>query len=760
VSGTRFPEQLPEKGATGNGTISYSNYDARGHVGRVVDGPNDLTYSYDRAERLSQVRETGGYQRVLKSFTFATANGTGDWANGKLKQAVGNNWYDPNSSTTNFLAQETFTYGGVGGRVSQRSTFTGIVGGNMGTFTVGFAWSDLGLPASVTYPQLSGVGPARTVSYDYTGGWLTRVHEGATNYASSISYYANGMVNTVARPNGTADSYGKDPNDLPRPAWVTVQGPFGMTLWATGSYSYDGSGNVWKMVNGATTDTFVYDKVSRLLEGTLASASKKQCQSFDAFGNVTGQATVASGSGCTPSPWSVSSATNRMNSPVTYDAAGEQTSWSSGSYVYAWYPTGQMRQFDGSARTTIYGYGADGERAGVYDSALGAITYTLRGLDGKVLRIYRDTGGVWSWVGDYVYRDANLLATIDGAGTRHFALDHLGTVRLVTNSSGTQLAFHTYLPFGQEATSTTQDSEIMKFTGQERDLRDPSNTTDDLDDMHARYTNPNLGRFLTPDLLRGDPYHPQSFNLFAYVQNNPMTHTDPLGLDGAKEDTTVYAQDPCPDVPRGFSCTLWYALSALLRGPTSFSSGVGPGAPSHSNPIREFVCDALPSGRVFGASASFGGVGPTVSGMELVINYNSGQASAFSYGGAGAGWNGGLQGTAYSGFIWGDLDNSNSLYSGGFTGFNGGASVEGVVGAGIFAASSSGGLAALASGGRSSAIPDFRVRVAGVSVSWSPSPLTGGLTATNYANPVQLGQTFGITGVDQTLFLARQVLCQ
>jgi RHS repeat-associated protein len=92
------------------------------------------------------------------------------------------------------------------------------------------------------------------------------------------------------------------------------------------------------------------------------------------------------------------------------------------------------------------------------------------------------------------------------------------------------VALHTYLPFGQEATGTTQDAERMKFTGHERDLRDPSNTTDDLDYMHARHSNPNLGRFLSPDLLRGNPYQPQSFHLYAYVQNNPITYVDPWGL--------------------------------------------------------------------------------------------------------------------------------------------------------------------------------------------------------------------------------------
>jgi RHS repeat-associated protein len=160
----------------------------------------------------------------------------------------------------------------------------------------------------------------------------------------------------------------------------------------------------------------------------------------------------------------------------------------------------------------------------------GGIHSTLRDLGGKVLRAYVESGGVWSWEEDHVDRDGEALATIDPAATKHLHLDHLGTIRLITSSTGSVLATHTYYPFGQEATSTTQDAERMKFTGQERDLRDPSNTTDDLDYLHARYATPNLGRFLSTDPIRGNPASPQSWNMYAYVGNNPVGRSDPTGM--------------------------------------------------------------------------------------------------------------------------------------------------------------------------------------------------------------------------------------
>jgi hypothetical protein len=47
------------------------------------------------------------------------------------------------------------------------------------------------------------------------------------------------------------------------------------------------------------------------------------------------------------------------------------------------------------------------------------------------------------------------------------------------------IASHDYYPFGEEITASSQDTEALKFTGHERDLRDPTKTTDDLDYMHT-----------------------------------------------------------------------------------------------------------------------------------------------------------------------------------------------------------------------------------------------------------------------------------
>ena len=541
--GYLLQEQLPEKGGiNGNGTVSYSAYDARGHVGQVVDGPSTLTFAYDRAERPATVSEgctPTPCTRTVKSYAYATANGSNNWKNGKLEQATAWSFYDGPGSANNLQAQENYTYGGKGGRVSAKSTTVTPSGApqNAGTFAQSFTFNDLGLLATQSYPQKSGVGVARTVTNTYTNGFLSAVADGATTYASDISYHPNRMIDTVIHYIGVTTTVrellGLDPNRMQRPASVAVKKKVGTTttnLWLSGTYGYDGAGNV----KAIGTDWYTYDLVSRLKEGTAGSTSKRQCATFNAFGAIVGLGTTTTGN-CSPSGISVDASTNRLNyipGSVEYDTAGNMTRWNSGTLKYEWYQSNQMRRYEDTSnqRVSFFGYTVDGERMGFFDSVIGGITYTVRGLDGKVLREVLESGGVWTWKKDYIYRDGQHLAVIDSAGTRHLHLDHLGTIRRITNSSGSLAYSHDYYPFGQEATNAYADQERMKYTGHERDLRDTTKTTDDLDYMHARYYNPNIARFLSVDPGRDvDPNIPQAWNLYAYVRGNPASTADPTG---------------------------------------------------------------------------------------------------------------------------------------------------------------------------------------------------------------------------------------
>jgi RHS repeat-associated protein len=312
-----------------------------------------------------------------------------------------------------------------------------------------------------------------------------------------------------------------------RPSSEGAAGP--SATWSSGAYSYDGAGNITRI----GTASYTYDAVSRLTSGTLFDGStgggnqKTQSYTFDSFGNLTN---IAGTSGrATPT----SSATNRLNGTGTaYDAAGNLTNWNAAVYGYDHF--NQMTDMASGSEHDFYSYTVDDERIWSYDLVRNISHWTLRDLGGKVLRDYLNNGGAWGLGSDYLYRDGLLLAAETPAGQRHYHLDHLGTPRLITSVSGTQVAYHVYYPFGEEATAFNQDTERMKFTGHERDLASPNGPGDDLDYMHARHESPVTGRFLSVDQFISDLAKPQSWNRYSYALGNPLLYVDPDGRTSIK----------------------------------------------------------------------------------------------------------------------------------------------------------------------------------------------------------------------------------
>jgi RHS repeat-associated protein len=67
-----------------------------------------------------------------------------------------------------------------------------------------------------------------------------------------------------------------------------------------------------------------------------------------------------------------------------------------------------------------------------------------------------------------------------------------------------------------------------RSSGKERDIESGN------DYFGARYYSSSTGRFMSPDpsgLAYADPFNPQSFNLYSYARNNPLTNVDPSGME-------------------------------------------------------------------------------------------------------------------------------------------------------------------------------------------------------------------------------------
>ncbi|MBZ0090540.1 MAG: hypothetical protein K8H90_09200, partial [Thermoanaerobaculia bacterium] len=243
--GFLLSERHPEKGPTGNGFVTYSAYDARGHAGRVQDGSSSrrLLYSFDASERLTKIEIDDGQPApfpLLKEFTYDSGLGAG---NGKLASAFSMNRIQQFSADVG--VHEGYSYQGRQGRVSSRQTNITINSGSAESWDQSFAWTPLGQVDSLTYPVCTKGGcgttsptPARSVAFEHDDGLLKRV----PGFAPGVTYYPNLLVESVAHTNGVTEWITNDPNAIRRP--IRFQTTGANIDGDTGNYLYDGSGNI------------------------------------------------------------------------------------------------------------------------------------------------------------------------------------------------------------------------------------------------------------------------------------------------------------------------------------------------------------------------------------------------------------------------------------------------------------------------------------------------------------------------------------
>lgn len=223
-----------------SGPITYSGYDARGHLGRRyrADGQFDVSFVYDRAERLREVNENaGGTMRPLKRFEFFGDNATWPMANGQLKQAIRYNWLD-NGYTVQ--VEELYEYANQAkntqGRPTARVTRdwacltspqcnAPLAGSKLHEFRQSFTHDPLGNVETLGYPCLlvqGTCGSPRTVTNEYESGFLKSV--ATSGVSSTLGYHQSGMVASVVHGNGVTDTIEVDSKTPSRPSKIVTGG--------------------------------------------------------------------------------------------------------------------------------------------------------------------------------------------------------------------------------------------------------------------------------------------------------------------------------------------------------------------------------------------------------------------------------------------------------------------------------------------------------------------------------------------------------
>jgi RHS repeat-associated protein len=544
-------ERHPELGVNGNGVAAYTDYDARGHAHRKTVGSIDLRFTFDAAERLETVTD-GAATRLLKLFAYDVGYACPAMSTicqGKLVAAARYNYFD---SFDPVVVSESYQYDSANGSISRKDQTAGSSSWSR-SFHVAQSLNDLGSTSAIDYPCRSAENgdcetsdrPARAVHHGYTNGPLTSVG----TWAPAITYQPNGAIASVTHGsgNGVREVWTPDPSGMARPAAIAAKNGSDATLWTTGAYGYDGAGNI-KQIDRTT---YSYDQFERLHEWTVTSADDSfvtNTVKFDPFGNYlsTGVRSCSSPAAAvqrcfssSAQEYAVAGTTNHYQA-YSYDAAGNVISDGPGR-SYSYDPIGMTSTFvfnpaGSAAKNLRYVYAPDDERMALIERINGQnahdrITWTLRGFGNELRSVWTDdstSNPQFQWREDEIYRGSLLLANESPAGTKHYTLDHLGSPRAITGTSGQLLGTQDFTPFGRGGTS---GAGMLQFTGHERDaVTTGMSEFNSADYMHARSYSATTGRFLSPDRLLGNLLTPRSWNRYAYVLNDPINRVDPTGL--------------------------------------------------------------------------------------------------------------------------------------------------------------------------------------------------------------------------------------
>lgn len=316
----------------------------------------------------------------------------------------------------------------------------------------------------------------------------------------------------------------------------------GQVMSATGqapvNYSYDNDSRFVQIAQGASTVGFAYDSNGRRTMLTLPNGVTMS-YSYDTASQLTGinytlgatllgnlaysydlagrRALVGGSFARTGMPNALTSASYNVNNQLTqfgpsslsYDANGNLTS--DGANTYTWNARNQLVSISGSASANFQ-YDAFGRRT---NKMVGAMStgYLYDGVN----PVEEFSGGAGSaamlagGVDEYFQRT-------DSSGTFDFLTDALGSTVALAGPAGALGAQYTYEPFGNTPAIVTSTNRYQ-FTGEENDGTG-------LYFYHKRYYSPIRQTFVSEDPIE----FAGGFDLYGYVDQDPVNRIDPLGL--------------------------------------------------------------------------------------------------------------------------------------------------------------------------------------------------------------------------------------
>jgi RHS repeat-associated protein len=527
------------------GKVKRFAYTHTGELSQAAEPDGSISrYSYDFAGRLSTIRHPGGGESRFTSDPLgnliSSANPLGK---------TGKKTYDQTGrlvSQTDAKGQTTrFVYDGSGRMVEKQfSDKTKVAyqydpSGNLvqaddGQFPLRFSYNSSGFLTKVEYPVIKknlmytydAIGLLQTLK-DSDGNQIGYQYNGLKQLITIVlpdlkeirfSYTPKNLLLSVNYPNGITGRW--DYDDADRIIQIRYQDNAGKMV-AGWTYTYDPAGNmIEQKANQDHTSSFVYDPAGQLVEET--GPGKKIQYRYGPGGN---RISVEENGAILSYQHDKADRIIKVGEEdFLYDGNGNLISRKDAKTQTTYEYNTENRLIKVSrpdGKITGFGYAPTGERVWRRDSH--SLTYFI--YDGY--NLIQELGEKGNPRAIYVHGPGidRPLAMLRDGQWYFYHPDRLGSIKLLTDSQGKITTVYDYDAFGKIRSQQGSIPNPFTYTGRERE------EGQDLYYYRARYYDPHIGRFLSPDVMPPNLGKPFSLNPYLYARNNPLRFIDPLGLD-------------------------------------------------------------------------------------------------------------------------------------------------------------------------------------------------------------------------------------
>jgi RHS repeat-associated protein len=522
---------------TQGGVTRQYNYNANQMVSSVIEPETGTTtYTYYPGSTLLYSKQIGSTSPVTYYYDAQDRMSTTVFATAGLNI---NYSYDLDSriaSVSDSMVSRSYNYDSNGNKLMDKMTIDGY------SFEADFAYNNLDQNYSVIYPDISGFVGGSSTRNVVSGamdafGNATAISDSYSSIVGNVSYNPNGMYAGMQYGNGAAMAMNLNPNQWPQNIRL-----YGVSNPVSLNYSYDFNGNVMGIQdtnNNAYDQSFAYDGLDRMVwasypnGGSLVPSGGASNVGGGITYTDTGDITTYSEFAHSPTVYTYDSNTQHLtqtNADMTknysYDGYGQISSNS----VYNFYYDNRMNMTSvtsASSGATVGTYVYDPSDLRVKKTAGGVTTYYFYS-HGHIA--FEATPNVSTK--EYIYLGKDLIAirTVAKGGSASYLYSHFNPILstiAVSKGDGSSTPEH-YNSYG---------SEMVKNTGftSATDVRFSGHVSDDetgLVYVNARYYDPSIARFMSPDPEEFTEQNIHSFNKYCYGNNNPHKFVDADGHFG------------------------------------------------------------------------------------------------------------------------------------------------------------------------------------------------------------------------------------